>query len=159
VTATGTAVGNVKSPETYFGSERNQYLQNGKSFSKGEQKLSTPKDTNPNALTLGGTWNFESEFAENKSADAEISYHYFAPRVFFVASAPETIKVKILRDGKPLTTAIAGDDVYFENGNSYVNIHADRLYNLIQDTQDETDHTLMMIIEQPGLKAFTFTFG
>jgi cytochrome c biogenesis protein CcdA/thiol-disulfide isomerase/thioredoxin len=159
VTATGTAVGNVKSPETYFGSERNQYLQNGKSFSAGQQKLSTPKDTNPNALTLGGSWNFESEFAENESADAEISYHYFAPRVFFVASAPETIKVKILRDGKPLTTAIAGDDVYFENGNSYVNIHADRLYNLIQDTQDETDHTLMMIIEQPGLKAFTFTFG
>jgi hypothetical protein len=149
----------VRSPETYFGAERNQYLQNGKSFSMGEQKLSTPKDTNPNALTLGGTWNFESEFAENKSADAEISYHYFAPRVFFVASAPQKIKVKILRDGKPLTVNTAGDDVYFENGNSYVNIKEDRLYNLINDTEDTTDHTLQMIIEAPGLKAFTFTFG
>jgi hypothetical protein len=64
-----------------------------------------------------------------------------------------------MRDGKPLSPTTAGGDVYFENGNSYVNIHEDRLYNLIQDTQDETDHTLMMIIEKPGLKAFTFTFG
>jgi hypothetical protein len=149
----------VRSPETYFGAERNQYLQNGKAFSVGEQKLFLPKDINFNTLNLEGTWNFESEFVVNKSADAEIRYHYFAPRVFFVASAPETIKVKIMRDGKPLSPTTAGGDVYFENGNSYVNIKEDRLYNLISDAEDTTDHTLQMIIEAPGLKAFTFTFG
>lgn len=156
---TGTSIGNVNSPETYFGSDRNEYLGNGEQNQAGTQTLVLPKTSHLNELALGGTWKFASEYAENQSKEAAITYRYAASRVFFVASATHEIKVKILRDGKPLTKAVAGEDIYFENGQSYLKIKEDRLYHLINDLTDTKDHVLQMIIEEPGVKAYTFTFG
>lgn len=156
---TGTPIGDVNSPETYFGSERNEYLVNGKQYTSGTQTFVLPKNLSRNTLALSGTWNFESEFAESKTADASIVYRYSAPSVFFVASAAQEIAVKILRDGKPLTPDIAGDDIYFKNGESFFNVKEDRLYSIVRDVKDGTEHLLQMIITLPGLKAYTFTFG
>jgi cytochrome c biogenesis protein CcdA/thiol-disulfide isomerase/thioredoxin len=156
---TGTPIGDVNSPETYFGASRNEYLLNGEQNSVGIQNLTLPKTINRNTLALGGTWNFAPEYAQNQSKGATINYRYAAPSVFFVASAAQETKVKVLRDGKPLTKSIAGDDINFENGESYLIIKKDRLYSLIRDVQDNTGHLLQLIIEEPGLNAYTFTFG
>jgi hypothetical protein len=164
---TGTPIGKVNSPETYFGSDRNEYLVNGKQKVGGTQTLVVPKNIKLNTLALGGTWNFVPEYAENLSQQAIIVFRYAAQRVFFVASGPDDhalknpsyIKVKVHRDGKSLTPDIAGEDVLFENGESYMKIDEERLYNVIRDVKDGRDHLLELIIEQPGVKAYTFTFG
>ncbi len=146
------------SPETYFGSNRNEYLGNGKPGQAGDQTLELPatSSVNANTLYLGGGWNFSGEYATNKTAGAKIQYLYKAKNVYFVA-APSggSVKIKVTRDGgKPLGSA-AGKDV---DANGEVTIDSDRLYQLVGDSGYGI-HTLEIEIESAGLEAYTFTFG
>ena len=141
------------SPETYFGFERNQFLANGARGVPGEQAFTVPIAPSLGGLYLGGTWNLAGEHAENKTAGAKIVYRYQAKNVYFVASAQSGTKVTVLRDGVPVS-AEAGADV--QNGS--VTVQSDRLYHLVHEPAPG-EHTLELIIESPGLKAFTFTFG
>jgi len=133
-----------RSPEIYFGSARNNYLGNGKSRTPGLQTLGTPSGIKTNILYLEGEWNFTDEFAENKSPRAKIIFRYKAQKVFFVASSENGVRATIFRDGLPYGAPIL--------------IQKDSLYRLIEDSEPG-EHTLEIIIEDPGLKAFTFTFG
>ena len=146
--------GGLISPETYFGAARNQYLANGTESMVGDQTLTIPVNISGDNLYLGGNWHFENQYATNRSARATIMYKYTAGKVYFVASAPQEVTVEVLQDGKPVTNT-AGADV--ENGN--VSIQASRLYNLIDNHSNSGTHTLELIIDSPGLEAFTFTFG
>lgn len=159
VKVTSTVPLNVGSPETYFGAARNEYLVNGNSNQTGEQKLIFPGSINLNELNLVGVWNFENEFAQTSAAQDKIVYRYNAKNVYFVASSAVPNKVEVLLDGAPLTKDVAGSDIIFENGKSYLLIHDDRLYNIVSDKYGAGEHTLQFIIDLPGLKAFTFTFG
>jgi thiol-disulfide isomerase/thioredoxin len=144
------------SPETYFGFARNSYLTNGVSGDAGAgiQNLVAPKSVNVNSLYLVGKWNFTDQFATNEATGTEILYRYQAGKVYIVASAPQGVTLEVLQDGKPVTTA-AGSDVV----NGKVFIQASRLYNLINNPDGSGTHTLELIMDSPGLQAFTFTFG
>ncbi len=133
----------VGSPETYFGSARNQYLGNGNQNQTGSQTLAIPDSFETNTLYLGGDWDFTSEYAENTVANAKIVFRYNAKNVYFVASAPQGVNVQVLRDGKPYKKLL---------------IKEDQLYPMI-DEQTAGEHTMEIIIESPGLRAYTFTFG
>ena len=133
----------IKSPETYFGFLRNEYLGNGQKNVSGKQNLLFPKNPSINVLYLDGAWNFQNEFAENKSAAAKIKFVYDAKNVYFVASSDKGVIVKIFQDGKLVKEMPIKDYA---------------LYNLIQGT-DYRQHTLDIEVDGPGLKAFTFTFG
>ena len=147
---------NANSPETYFGSNRNEYLSNGTQGTSGVQTLSITDNGNVqlNTLYMGGTWDFEGEYAQNQSKDATIVYNYDAQHVYFVAAASSTVLITVLRDGKPLTTD-RGADV---DANGNATIQQARLYDLI-DQSSMQGHTLEIIVHNPGLQAFTFTFG
>jgi cytochrome c biogenesis protein CcdA/thiol-disulfide isomerase/thioredoxin len=132
----------VKSPETYFGSSRNQYLANGIAGRAGEQTLSIPSSISFNKLYLGGTWNMTSEYAESKSV-GRIVFNYEAKNVYITAGSPEGVEVEIYKD-----------DVFVKK----VLIKDETLYPLIQDA-DYGKHTLRIVIPKAGLQAFTFTFG
>jgi thiol-disulfide isomerase/thioredoxin len=147
-------VGIVGSPETYFGSARNQYLGNGISGSSGTQLFTIPAITDTNKLYLGGSWDIENEFAISKDAETSIQFTYDANDVYFVAAADTPVTIDVLRDGKPIGT-FAGTDV---NTSGTATIHDDRLYRLIHDSSLGT-HTLLLKIHGAGLQAFTFTFG
>jgi cytochrome c biogenesis protein CcdA/thiol-disulfide isomerase/thioredoxin len=146
----------LRSPEIYFGAARNeQYLGNGKGSLLGLQGFTIPATLSPNVLYLGGMWLFNNEYAQNNSPNAQIHFKYQAKDVYFVASANSPVKIKVTRDGgKPLGMARGGD--IDENG--FVTIQEDRLYKLIQDTEYGA-HTLEIMIEGTGMKAYTFTFG
>ncbi len=158
VRPTGTMIFGANSPETYFGSDRNDLLANGKAGISGVQNFAAPVSVILNKLYLVGKWNFEKEYTQNTSAQAKIIYHYDAHSVYLVTSATSTVKVRVLRDGKPLEQAFAGSDILFENGQSYLLIKEERLYTIISDDASG-DHVLEFIIEGPGLKAYAFTFG
>ncbi len=87
------------------------------------------------------------------NGNASIVFPYDAKNVYFVASADNATAVQVLLDGKPVADT-AGPDVT----NGTVMIQADRLYSLVQGS-DYGLHTLELDIPEPGLNAYTFTFG
>ncbi|MCP6719226.1 MAG: redoxin family protein [Patescibacteria group bacterium] len=146
------------SPEIYFGSSRNFNLGNGKSNVSGIQSLTEPDSIKNNTLYLVGDWDFTKEFAENKSSNAKIIFRYQAEKVFIVASSENGVKIRVLRDKVPLGDEV-GADVEKNNDESSIFIDQDRLYRVIEDPKGYGEHTLEIIIENPGLRIFTFTFG
>lgn len=128
----------AKSPETYFGSARN--------------------DQQANLLFPSDSWSITPEFAQNTSPNASIVYTYTAKDVFFVAESDTETVVEVLLDGKPLGSEAGADIIKTSDGKTVVKIKEARLYKIIQGNQSET-HTLKFIIQKSGLKAFTFTFG
>ncbi len=133
----------ARSPEIYFGALRNALLGNGAASSVGTQDLSVPAEQQSNILYLGGRWRIADEFAENESGQAKIAFRYQGRNVYFVAGSESGAPIRIFRDG-----AFAGERT----------IRDHTLYTLIEDTEPG-EHLLEIIIDQPGLRAFTFTFG
>jgi len=131
------------SPETYFGAARNTYLGNGIQGQTGIQDLTVPTNEVKNALYLSGKWDFSNEYTENKNAGARILYRFQAKNVYMVASAANGTTIEILQDGISMGTQT---------------IKEDQLYHLIAN-QDYGEHTLEIIIKNPGLQAYTLTFG
>ncbi|HVN26781.1 MAG TPA: redoxin domain-containing protein [Candidatus Paceibacterota bacterium] len=149
-------LGGIGSPETYFGAARNELLANGARGVAGTQALTLPDSFNENQLYLGGSWNFADQYATNNAAGATVVYHYASGKVYLVASGAATgTVVEVWQDGKPVTASAAGNDVH----DGKVVITSSRLYNLISNADGPGDHTLKLIIDSPGLEAFTFTFG
>jgi thiol-disulfide isomerase/thioredoxin len=142
----------VGSPETYFGSARNQYLGNGRQSVNGVQTLTVPGSISPDMLYLGGTWNVSDQYAET-TGNNRVVFQYDAKNVYFVASDANTANVSVTVDGKPVS-GIAGPDVT----GGVATISDERLYQLVAGT-DYGVHTLELNIPQPGLRAYTFTFG
>jgi hypothetical protein len=62
--------------------------------------------------------------------------------------------VQVLIDGKAPGT-LSGADV---DKDGFVTIKENRLYDLIDDSAWGS-HTIRLIIQSPGLDAYTFTFG
>jgi len=146
------------SPEIYFGAARNEYLGNGKPGTAGIQTFTAPTGIKANILYLAGEWNLTGEFAENISADAKIIFRYQAEKVFLVATSEDGVKLRILHDGTSLSSE-AGNSVEIQNGESVVTVQEDGLYRLIENSAGHNEHTLEIIIEDPGLRVFAFTFG
>jgi len=147
----------VQSPEIYFGAARNEFLGHGVKQALGLQTLPEPAEINLNNLYLVGDWNFQREYAENQSSNAKIIFRYQAKAVYLVAAAQGRLKVTVLLDGQPIS-ALSGADIKKTLNSSYFLVHEDRLYKIVE-AEDYGEHTLELIIENPGLKAFTFTFG
>jgi thiol-disulfide isomerase/thioredoxin len=142
----------VGSPETYFGSARNEYLGNGQKGTNGMQTLVRPGILLPNVLYLAGPWDFSGQYAETGGATSVI-FQYDAKNVYFVASADNATAVTVMLDGKPITAG-AGSDV----SGSVALVRDNQLYTIVEGA-DYGEHTLELDIPGPGLRAYTFTFG
>jgi thiol-disulfide isomerase/thioredoxin len=135
-------LGSPKSPETYFGASRNEFLGNGRKNVLGPAQFITPPKLQANTLYFDGAWNIANEFAVNESTGAKITYPYSAANVFLVAGSETGAKIKIYKDG-----LLVGETTITSYG----------LYPLITNSQGA--HTLEIVIDKPGLKAYTLTFG
>ena len=144
----------LSSPETYFGSNRNEYLANGSRGTIGMQTLSIPNSIDLNNLYLSGTWNFNPEYAETKDSSAKIMYKYNAKDLYFVASSDLGANIKIILDGKPITTGRGSD----AKTDSTAFIKENRLYKAVEGA-DYGEHTIEIDVINGTLDAYTFTFG
>lgn len=131
------------SRETYFGAARSEGIGNGNIKVGVVQTFTQPKEIKPDTVYLVGDWQFTDEYLESKSKNAKIIFRYTAKNVFFVGSSVGKNNLKISKDGS-----------VYQN----VTVQNEELYTLIQDPQSGT-HTLEILIPEPGLQAFTFTFG
>ena len=146
----------AESPETYFGSARNQNFGSGTPGQEGTFKFVQPVSIKNNVLYLTGDWQLTPEYAQDLSVGAKIFFKYNAKEVYFVASSEAGIKIRVWQDGKPVME-FAGDDIS-KDEKSEGFIKESRLYKLIKNTV-QGEHILEIIFESPGLKAFAFTFG
>lgn len=143
----------ARSPETYFGSDRNEHFANGDRFQRGEQNLELPGEPVLNRLYLGGTWDIQPEYARSVS-EGVILYRYNGMEVYLVADADSPVDVEVWQDGQPVGTA-GGEDV---NDEGIVTIQESKLYKLIKnDTPGE--HILELRVRGGGMRAYAFTFG
>ncbi len=132
----------VASPETYFGSNRNQYLGNGTQGLSGVQNFTLPTMLSDNMLYLDGTWDISGESAVSQTT-GKIVFKYNAKNVYMVASGGGTgVTVTVLKDGKKEKTMLISDN---------------QLYTLISGDSYGI-HTLEVDVPA-GLTAFTLTFG
>ena len=146
----------VQSPETYFGSDRNQYLGNGTKGQAGPQMFMLPSTVaSANTLYLGGPWNIETEDAVTQGS-ASVKYVYSANDFYIVASGDSAMSVEVLQDGVSLTATNAGADV--DPSTSTVTIQANRLYKLVHNSVPGA-HTIELKISGPGFHAYTLDFG
>lgn len=143
----------AKSPETYFGAHRNEYLTNGTPGKTGEQTFSLPSTLKGNALYLKGVWNISEEYAEAVTGTSVV-YAYNAKSVYLVAEADAETKIEILQDGKPVEGA-GGADV---GTDGTVRVKESRLYELIHNSSPG-EHTLEIKVQGKGVRFFAFTFG
>lgn len=145
----------IRTPEIYFGAARNTELANGTQGTVGAQMFPqvAPKLL-PDKLYLEGNWSIREHFAQNAKSPAKILLKYSARDVYMVGSAERSVRVRVLLDGKPVG-AVAGEDVV----NGIVTIKEDRLYRIIENPEGYGEHTLELEVLDPGLRAFTFTFG
>jgi thiol-disulfide isomerase/thioredoxin len=158
VTDNGSAPGIFgQSPETYFGSARNEFLANGKRGQAGIQEFTLPEKFSPNGLFLSGSWNMMPEYAESDSLKTSIVYEFNAKKVFLVASSDISTNVEVLVEGKALGSA-KGDDVKTIDGKDILTVSNSRLYS-IYSGESAGQHKLELKISQKGFKAFAFTFG
>lgn len=141
------------SPEIYFGAWRNELLGNGQRGAEGRQAFAAARASERDVLYLDGDWNITREYAQNSGAGAKIIFRYRAKKVFMVANSAAGVTVRVERDGKPLI-----DDAGADVKNGILRVDDDRLYEIVNDDA-YGEHTLELLIEGPGLQAFTFTFG
>jgi thiol-disulfide isomerase/thioredoxin len=142
-----------RSPETYFGFLRNEFLANGTPGKGGKENFTVPDQILPNLLFLGGTWNIDPEHAETFD-DSRIVYRYWAQDVYIVAEADTLTEIEVLQDGKPVSSDALGLDVK----NGVMSIQESRLYKIIHN-KEAGDHILELRIRGKGVRFYAFTFG
>jgi cytochrome c biogenesis protein CcdA/thiol-disulfide isomerase/thioredoxin len=149
----------AQSPETYFGSSRDEYFGNGVPFTVGDKQYNPPADDLiPNQFYLGGAWHTESEYAETLSASSSISYTFTAAKAYIILSASSgtPAQASVFIDGKLVRPDQSGADVR----NGMITINNSRLYGFFSSPSGSAEtHRVDIIFSRPGIRAYTFTFG
>ncbi len=133
----------IGSPETYFGLERQQYMSAEQQASPEPKSYTLPKNLALNEFGVGGTWQFDEQYAQLRSGSGTLAMHFHSSKLYMVAQSPTPVTVKVYIDG-----------VYSKD----ITISGSQLYTLF-DSSTYQDHVIELLIPSPGIQVFTFTFG
>jgi thiol-disulfide isomerase/thioredoxin len=149
----------VLSPETYIGYARTDHFTSpGGIKREAEQLYAEPTLPRLNEWGLAGKWADHKQVAVLNSAGGKIVFRFHA-RDLHLVLGPSA-------DGKPIHFRVTIDgQAPGENhgvdtdaqGNGVVTDH--RLYQLVRQKGAITDHTFVIEFQEPGVQAFSFTFG
>jgi thiol-disulfide isomerase/thioredoxin len=119
---------------------------------------SIPQRLSLNTWALGGPWSIGAEAASASGAHAQIAYRFHA-RDLHLVLAPATdgrpIRFRIAIDGQPPGAAHGSDTT----ADGYGTVTAARLYQLVRQGDPVRTHTFTIEFFDPGVHAYTFTFG
>ena len=137
---------NLRSPETYLGSERS------------ENRVSTDARLRLNQWSLAGDWAVRRQAAVLERANGRIAYRFHA-RDLNLVMAPgaggRPVRFRVLIDGQEPGPA-HGVDVD-ERGNGTVD--EPRMYQLMRQPGRVADRRFEIEFLDPGVEVFVFTFG
>jgi cytochrome c biogenesis protein CcdA/thiol-disulfide isomerase/thioredoxin len=143
----------LATPETYVGTAR--ALGYVAAPQKGVHDYGTPPSgLGLNQFALGGVWD-ETKESGTAVRSASINLEFQAQRVYVVLGPPagRSALVQVLLNGKPITPDGAGDDVH----DGLVTVDRQRLYNVVNLAHSGNGYLTLRI--QPGISAYSFTFG
>ncbi len=163
VEARGVEVGadwaNLRSPETYLGSEQTENFASPGGTGLGERRVyAVPSRLVLNHWALAGDWTMQGGSVVSNKANGRITYRFQARDVNLVmgpAARGSAVRFRVLVDGKP-PGAAHGADVD-EAGNGTVS--EQRLYQLIRVSPPIVEREFTIEFLEPGAEAFDFTFG
>jgi thiol-disulfide isomerase/thioredoxin len=149
----------VRSPETYIGYTRAEHFASPGGIRQDAEKTYTaPAQPRLNEWGLAGNWVDHTQSAVLKSAGGKIVFHFHARDLHLVLGPTA--------DGKPVRFRVTidghapgenhGVDIDAQ-GNGVVTDH--RLYQLLRQEGAVADHIFTIEFEDPGVQAFSFTFG
>jgi thiol-disulfide isomerase/thioredoxin len=149
----------VKSPETYIGYDRAQNFVATPAVVKDQPgRYTLPATPALNQWGLGGEWIVQAEKAILVRPPGRIAFRFHARDLHLVlapAQGGKPVHFRVLLDGHA-PGADHGVDVDSEGKGV---VEAQRLYQLIRQHGDVSDHTFTIEFEDPGAQAFSFTFG
>lgn len=145
--------------ETYVGAARAQRFASPDGFTRGRQQTYTvPKGLSNGDWGFAGDWTVGNESALSSSDGGRIVFRFHARDVNLVmgpSSAGKPVRFHVLIDGKPVG-ADHGVDVDAD-GRGTVTIP--RMYQLVRQQGAIVDRTVEIVFDDPGVQAYSFTFG
>jgi methionine-S-sulfoxide reductase len=150
---------NVASPETYVGYARAENFVSPGAFARDAKKTyAVPKALTLNQWALGGPWQVAREHARLDGTPGRIAFRFKARDLHLVlgpAAAGKPVRFRVTLGGAP-PQLDAGMDVD-ANGNGVVREH--RLYQLIREKGPVSEQEFVIEFLDPGVDAYSFTFG
>ncbi len=149
----------VQSPETYIGYDRaDSFLSPGGLVQDAAHTYSTPQHLELNQWGLVGNWTDAKQSATLNSVPGKIIFRFHARDVHLVlgpAAEGKTIRFRVKIDGK----APGGDHGVDTDAGGNGTVRDNRLYQLIRQKDPVDDRTFEIEFLDPGVQAFSFTFG
>ena len=128
-------------------------------FARDKDKIYTaPTTFDLNQWALTGTWAVDAEKAVLRVAPGKIIFRFLARDLHIVVgpgSDGKPVRFRVLLDGA-LPGTNHGTDVD-ANGDGVID--GQRLYQLIRQTGDVQEHVFSIEFLDPGIQAYSFTFG
>ena len=149
----------VRSPETYVGYARAENFASPERMARGSRITYSPP-TRPalNQWGLGGSWNAGAESSTLESAPGKIVFRFHSRDLHMVLGpaknrVPVRFKVK-------LNGVAPGDDHGSDSGaDGAGEVRQPRMYQLVRQKGPIKDATFEIEFLDPGVEAFSFTFG
>jgi hypothetical protein len=132
----------LATPETYVGSARG-----GRPAGSGGLAL--------NQWTLAGRWAVEEESARLEDAGGSISFRFEARDLNLVLTPEAQVAFTVLLDGQPPADAHGLDVDELGHGT----VSEPRLYQLVRQPGAVRERTFQITFDEPGVRAYVFTFG
>ena len=149
----------VESPETYIGYERAaNFASPGGQLPDAPGSYTAPATLQLNQWALSGAWRVEAERAVASAAHAAIVFRFRARDLHLVLGSSEAahpVRFRVTIDGAP-PGADHGADVQPDGTGS---VREQRLYQLLRQHHPDAAHTFAIEFLDPGVQAYSFTFG
>jgi thiol-disulfide isomerase/thioredoxin len=149
----------VQSPETYVGYGRTERFASPERFAQDSRKTySAPARLSLNQWGLSGSWNVGAESAALQGSPGKIIFRFHARDLHMVlgpARNGKPVRFRVTLDGGAPSGDCGLDSTPDGNGE----VRDPRLYQLIRQKGRVKDRTFEIEFLDPGIQAFSFTFG
>jgi cytochrome c biogenesis protein CcdA/thiol-disulfide isomerase/thioredoxin len=148
----------VQSPETYVGYGRGANFASDHVAEDKPSDYTTPARLNLNQWGLNGNWTIGKQMTVLNMAQGKVTFRFHARDLHFVlgpANGKTPVRFRVTLDGKPPGAAHGMDTDADGNGT----VTTERLYQLIRQSGAIADHTFTIEFLDPGVQAYSFTFG
>jgi cytochrome c biogenesis protein CcdA/thiol-disulfide isomerase/thioredoxin len=148
-----------QSPETYVGYRRADNFASPGGFAQDQVHVySAPAAMKLNQWALGGSWNVDPEKAVLGASGGKIEFRFYARDLHLVlgpGSDGKPVRFRVTLDGAAPAASHGADT---DSSGAGV-IDGQRLYQLIRQSGDVGEHVFSIQFLDPGVQAYSFTFG
>jgi len=149
----------LRSRENYLGYERTEnFASEGGARPNKSHDYALPARLKPNHWALSGDWTMQKEALVLNKANGHIAYSFHGRDLHLImgpAAPGRFVRFRVLIDGEP-PGAAHGVDV---DGQGNGTVNEPRMYQLIRQPNPIVDREFKIEFLDPGVEAFSFTFG